>query len=161
MEIMDMQGMQSERLEGTVKKWLSRGYGFIENRQTGADIFCHISQVRNTDDGEERKFLNIGENVTFEIDTDQRTGKLRAVQVIGDGTGSPPKIDEDRGDRFNDRGQRRRGGGFGFRNNNNRGGDNNSGGFRNNYNRGGGFSNPYRSNQNDGYGSGRQQFGFG
>jgi len=163
--------MDSERISGTVKKWLPRGYGFLENIQTGEDIFCHISQVSELEDGEERKHLNIGENVTFEIDTDTRTGKLRAVQVVGDGSGTPPDIQEDRGGRFGDGGPRRRGGrggGFGFRNNNNSrdGGrfsqDDNGGDYRNN-NRRGGYSNPYRrDNQNSGgFGGGRQSFGFG
>merc|ERR1719242_2072341 len=81
---------KEQGLAGTVKKWLSRGFGFIEveNRD---DVFVHTSNC----DG--REFLNIGENVTFDIKTDERSGKLRAVNVVGDRTGSPPDLGGGRG----------------------------------------------------------------
>merc|ERR1719510_543478 len=92
---------------GTIKKWLPRGFGFIEveNRD---DVFVHFSNC----DG--REFLNIGENVTFDIETDDRSGKLRAVNVVGDGTGTPPDLSERDGGRGGGRGGRRGGrGGYG------------------------------------------------
>merc|ERR1719266_64395 len=95
---------QESGLAGTVKKWLSRGFGFIEveNRD---DVFVHTSNC----DG--REFLNIGENVTFDIKTDERSGKLRAVNVIGDRTGTPPDLSE--GAPGGGRGRGRGRGGFG------------------------------------------------
>jgi len=67
---------------GTVKKWVSgRGFGFISYDE--GEIFVHASAIDGKDS------LNIGENVTFTIGEDERTGKSRAANVQGDGSGEP------------------------------------------------------------------------
>jgi len=71
---------------GVVKKWLPKGFGFIE-MESGKDIFVHKSALV---DG--REFLNIGEKVTFEPTDDPRSGKLRAENVTGDGSGEAPDL---------------------------------------------------------------------
>jgi len=67
---------------GTVQKWIPhKGYGFIDYDQ--GSIFVHFSDINSGDS------LNIAENVTFSIAQDERSGKTRAVNVEGDGTGTP------------------------------------------------------------------------
>ena len=55
----------SERINGTVK-WFNgtKGYGFLE-REGGADVFVHFSNIQ----GEGYKSLNEGDNVEFYIKT--------------------------------------------------------------------------------------------
>jgi len=72
----------------------------------------------------QRECLNIGENVTFSIEENPRSGKLRAIEVTGDETGTPPDMsgggrDRGRGGRGGRGGNRDRdrgyGGGYGDR----------------------------------------------
>jgi len=71
-------------LEGTCKKWFGdRGFGFIARSDEGDDIFVHFTGI--TQPG--RKSLNIGEKVTFDLGSDQKSGQPRAENVSGDGTG--------------------------------------------------------------------------
>jgi len=121
--------------KGTVKKWTARGFGFIE-MDDGNDIFCHMS---NLEDG--RKHLLIGENVTFDIEDDSRSGKPRAANVVGDGTGEEPDLTP-RDDR---RGDDRRGSGGGR---DRRGGDRSYGGGR---------DREYGGGRERGYGGGRDR----
>ena len=62
--------------KGTVK-WFNaqKGYGFITNESTGADVFVHFSGIA----GEGYKSLEEGQNVTFDI-TEGNRG-LQAVNV--------------------------------------------------------------------------------
>lgn len=62
--------------KGTVK-WFNaqKGYGFITNESTGEDVFVHFSGIA----GEGYKFLEEGQNVTFDI-TEGNRG-LQAVNV--------------------------------------------------------------------------------
>lgn len=62
---------------GTVK-WFNatKGYGFIQPEEGGADIFVHLSAVR--DSGLES--LNEGQKVDFELSTDSR-GRTRASNL--------------------------------------------------------------------------------
>jgi CspA family cold shock protein len=57
------EGVQVERLKGTVK-WFNnaKGYGFI-GRETGADVFVHYSAIT----AEGYKSLQEGDQVEFEI----------------------------------------------------------------------------------------------
>jgi len=122
--------------KGTVKKWTARGFGFIE-MEDGNDIFCHMS---NLEDG--RKHLLIGENVTFDIEDDSRSGKPRAANVVGDGTGEEPDLTP-RDDRQRDD---RRGGG---RESRGYGGGRESGGYGRREER------SYGGGRDRGYGGGR------
>eukprot|EP00493_Phyllostaurus_siculus_P004263 UN04283 len=115
-----------------------------------------------------RESLNIGEIVTFDVEDDERTGKLRAINVTGDGSGEPPDTSESFG---GGRGRGNRRGGYGFRNN--RGGGNNRFGFsrrddddfggRSSYNsRGGSFGGRKNFGDRGGdRGDRRGGFGFG
>lgn len=116
---------------GQVKKWLPKGYGFI-TMGNGNEIFVHATACGD------REFLNIGENVSFDLQEDDRTGKMRAANVTGDQSGEAPDLTP----RNN------------YNNNNNRGyGNDNRGYNRNNWggqNQGG--NNGY-GNNNGGYGN--------
>lgn len=65
--------------QGTVK-WFNadKGYGFITNDETGEDIFVHFSAIQA--DG--YKSLNEGQKVTFDIEQDERSDKVRAANVV-------------------------------------------------------------------------------
>lgn len=62
---------------GTVK-WFNttKGYGFIQPEEGGADVFVHLSAVR--DSGLDT--LNEGQKVDFELSTDNR-GRTRASNL--------------------------------------------------------------------------------
>ena len=65
---------------GTVK-WFNaeKGYGFIEDEESGNDVFVHYSAI--VADG--FKTLNEGQKVTFSNEPDPKNGdKLRAVNVV-------------------------------------------------------------------------------
>ena len=65
---------------GTVK-WFNaeKGYGFIEDEESGNDVFVHHSAI--VADG--FKTLNEGQKVTFSTEPDPKNGdKLRAVNVV-------------------------------------------------------------------------------
>ena len=69
----------SERETGTVK-WFngSKGYGFIE-REGGADVFVHFSEIR----GEGFRNLEEGQNVEFNVEQGQKGLQATDVAVIG------------------------------------------------------------------------------
>ena len=63
---------------GTVK-WFNgqKGYGFIQPDNGGSDVFVHISAVQRagwTD-------LRDGQKVSYEIESDRRTGKQTASNL--------------------------------------------------------------------------------
>lgn len=63
---------------GTVK-WFNgqKGFGFIQPDAGGADVFVHVSAV-------ERAGLNglhEGQKIGFELERDQRSGKVSAGQL--------------------------------------------------------------------------------
>jgi len=61
--------------EGTVKWFNSqKGYGFIEPSAGGPDVFVHISAVERAG----MSGLDEGQKLSFEIVTDNRTGKSAA-----------------------------------------------------------------------------------
>merc|ERR550525_377479 len=89
---------------GVVKNWNGdRGFGFVAPDAGGDDVFVH---VRSLEDG--RQALNLGEKVTYSITTDEKSGKTRAANVRGDGSGDPVDISS-RGGRGGRGGYRGRG----------------------------------------------------
>ena len=60
---------------GTVK-WFNttKGYGFIAPDDGGKDVFVHISAVQRSG----MESLAEGQQITYELITDKRTGKLAA-----------------------------------------------------------------------------------
>ena len=63
---------------GTVK-WFNaqKGYGFIQPSDGGKDVFVHISAVERAG----LTTLNEGQQVTYELVTDQRRGKTSAEKL--------------------------------------------------------------------------------
>jgi CspA family cold shock protein len=63
---------------GTVK-WFNgqKGYGFIEPEDGGKDVFVHISAVERSG----MQGLQDGQKVSFDLETDQRSGKQAAVNL--------------------------------------------------------------------------------
>lgn len=60
---------------GTVK-WFNttKGYGFIQPEEGGADVFVHISAVERAG----MRDLNEGQKIAYEVVADKRTGKSSA-----------------------------------------------------------------------------------
>jgi CspA family cold shock protein len=63
---------------GTVK-WFNaqKGFGFIQPDEGGADVFVHISAVERSSLGS----IHEGQKLGFELERDQRSGKLSAGQL--------------------------------------------------------------------------------
>lgn len=63
---------------GTVK-WFNatKGFGFIQPDNGGADVFVHISAVERSGIGS----LNDGQKITFDIVQDRRSGKNAADNI--------------------------------------------------------------------------------
>ena len=63
---------------GTVK-WFNptKGFGFIQPDDGGNDVFVHISAVERAGLGS----LSEGQKVNFELERDQRSGKMSAGQL--------------------------------------------------------------------------------
>lgn len=63
---------------GTVK-WFNgqKGYGFIQPDDGGQDVFVHISAVERAG----LSGLADGQKVSFEIETDRRSGKASAANL--------------------------------------------------------------------------------
>jgi CspA family cold shock protein len=64
--------------KGTVK-WYSdqRGYGFIQPVGGGKDVFVHATALERAG----IRTLSEGQKVTYELQTDRRTGKTCAVNL--------------------------------------------------------------------------------
>ena len=63
---------------GTVK-WFNptKGFGFIQPEDGGADVFVHISAVERAG----MASLNEGQRIGFEVERDKRSGKTSAGQL--------------------------------------------------------------------------------
>jgi CspA family cold shock protein len=60
---------------GTVKWFNSqKGFGFIQPEDGGKDVFVHISAVERAG----LRTLNEGQQVSYEVTSDRKTGKLSA-----------------------------------------------------------------------------------
>jgi len=65
-------------MTGTVKFFNdAKGYGFIIEDTTKTEYFIHFSGIL----GEGHKTLKDGQKVTFEVETDAKSGKTRACNV--------------------------------------------------------------------------------
>lgn len=63
---------------GTVKWFNStKGFGFIQPDNGGADVFVHISAVERAG----MRTLNEGQKISFEAERDARSGKTSAGQL--------------------------------------------------------------------------------
>ena len=64
--------------KGTVK-WFNatKGFGFIQPDDGGADVFVHISAVERSALGS----LQEGQKISYELERDQRSGKMSAGQL--------------------------------------------------------------------------------
>jgi cold shock protein len=64
--------------QGTVKLFKSdKGYGFIAREEGGADVYVNLSELEKTG----LSSLAVGQKVTFDVEPDNRSGRLRAVNV--------------------------------------------------------------------------------
>jgi CspA family cold shock protein len=63
---------------GTVK-WFNaqKGYGFIQPENGDKDVFVHISAVERSGLGS----LNEGQKLRYELERDQRSGKMSATNL--------------------------------------------------------------------------------
>ena len=63
---------------GTVK-WYNdqKGYGFIEPDEGGKDVFLHATALERAG----IRSLREGQKVTYEVETDRRTGKSSASNL--------------------------------------------------------------------------------
>ena len=63
---------------GTVK-WFNatKGFGFIQPTDGGSDVFVHISAVERAG----MRTLNEGQQVSYELQADKRSGKMSAEQL--------------------------------------------------------------------------------
>jgi CspA family cold shock protein len=62
-----------------IVKWFNatKGFGFIQPEDGGADVFVHISAVERAGLGSLRE----GQKVSFELERDRRSGKMSAGQL--------------------------------------------------------------------------------
>ncbi len=63
---------------GTVK-WFNetKGFGFIQPTDGGADVFVHISAVERAG----LRSLREGDKVSYELERDRKSGKMSAGQL--------------------------------------------------------------------------------
>jgi CspA family cold shock protein len=71
---------------GTVK-WFNgeKGFGFIEQSDGGADVFCHFSAINS--DG--YRSLNEGDEVEFEVEQGQKGLQAKNVKVTNAAPAAP------------------------------------------------------------------------
>ena len=64
--------------QGAVK-WFNptKGFGFIQPDEGGADVFVHISAVERAG----MAGLNEGQRVSYELERDRKSGKMSAGQL--------------------------------------------------------------------------------
>ena len=62
-----------------IVKWFNgqKGFGFIQPDSGGADVFVHISAVERAGLGA----LHEGQKLSFELERDQRSGKMSACNL--------------------------------------------------------------------------------
>ncbi|MCD6451642.1 MAG: cold shock domain-containing protein [Acidobacteria bacterium] len=66
------------RTVGKVKKWFNnKGWGFIEQKDGGRDVFVHYSAIQEPG----FKSLEVGQEVEFDI-VETPDGRLQAANVV-------------------------------------------------------------------------------
>ncbi len=62
-----------------IVKWFNptKGFGFIQPDDGGADVFVHISAVERSSLGS----ITEGQKLGYELERDQRSGKMSAGQL--------------------------------------------------------------------------------
>ena len=80
------QQLSAMSCSGSLKKFMEgKGFGFIENADgSGDDVFVHFSQLNNG--GSED--MVVGSEMSFDIETDSRSGKTKATNVTITSPGS-------------------------------------------------------------------------
>jgi len=79
-------------LTGTIKDWnTARGFGFIKPDEGSKDIFVHCCALVDRS----RDYLPIGTAVQFDVQADERNGKLRAIKVAQLDAGSTRRSPRD------------------------------------------------------------------
>jgi cold shock protein len=64
--------------QGTVKMFRTdKGFGFIAPEEGGADVYIHVSELEKTGISS----LYLGQKVTFDVERNPGTGKMRATNV--------------------------------------------------------------------------------
>ncbi len=73
-----MSGRDTKMQIGTVK-WFNgtKGFGFIQPEEGGADVFVHISAVERAG----MRGLDEGQKIGFVLEQDKRSGKMSAGQL--------------------------------------------------------------------------------
>lgn len=76
----------SEREQGTTR-WFNnkKGYGFLQKKSDGKDIFVHFSAIEM----EGYKTLKVGQVVEFDITDGDKGPQAAKVTVVGDATETP------------------------------------------------------------------------
>ena len=77
---------------GTVKFFnASKGFGFIQPDDGGPDVFIHATALERAG----IRDLHEGDQVSFELEEDRRSGKISAVELRVTGSGSRPSARPD------------------------------------------------------------------
>ena len=65
------------RSQGTVRRWMGKGFGFID-ADDGQQLFAHVSQIREYDHDD----LLVGSRVAFDVAASERKpGKFEAREI--------------------------------------------------------------------------------